>query len=185
MKRYILTGTPGAGKTVIIKELERMVYNVVHEAATALIASEQAKGNLEPWTQISFIDDIVAMQQQKQLETETIPGTIQFFDRSPICTHALSVYLGIPPSKTLLAEILRIREQNIYENKVFFIENLGFCEPTDARKISFEDSLHFEKIHEEVYRSHGYELIKIPPKSTLERVNHILQLVHNNKASNK
>lgn len=176
MKRYVLTGTPGSGKTVMIRELERMGYSVVEEAATAIIALEQAKGNLEPWTHPSFIDNIIAMQKQKQLETGTIPGTMQFFDRSPICTYALSVYLGITPSGVLLAEIERVKEQSIYQNQVFFIENLGFCKPTEARKISFEDSLQFEKIHEEVYRSHGYELIKIPPKPIDKRVKDILQV---------
>ena len=55
------------------------------------------------------------------------------------------------------------RGSQIYQKQVFFIENLGFCEPSAARKISFEDSLKFEKVHEETYRSFGYECIKVAP----------------------
>lgn len=102
MKRYILTGTPGSGKTTIIRGLELMSYPIVEEAATAFIALEQVKGNLEPWTQPSFIDNIVEMQKQKQLETTNISSEIQFFDRSPICIYALSLYLGFPHLKNFL-----------------------------------------------------------------------------------
>ncbi len=50
MKRFIPTGTPGAGKTSIIRELEALGHHVVDEAATAVIAREQALGEPEPWT---------------------------------------------------------------------------------------------------------------------------------------
>ena len=49
IKRYILTGAPGAGKTAIIRELARRGYAVVDEAATDVIAREHASGNAEPW----------------------------------------------------------------------------------------------------------------------------------------
>jgi hypothetical protein len=38
MKRRILTGTPGAGKTSILRLLERLGHSIVEEAATAVIA---------------------------------------------------------------------------------------------------------------------------------------------------
>jgi hypothetical protein len=37
-------------------------------------------------------------------------------------------------------------------SQVFFIRNLGFMRPTEARRISFQEALRFEPIHEEVYR---------------------------------
>jgi predicted ATPase len=67
----------------------------------------------------------------------------------------------------------RIRECHIFQKQVFFIENLGFCEPTAARKISFEESLAFEKVHEETYRSFGYECVRVPPLHLSARVEQI------------
>jgi predicted ATPase len=58
---------------------------------------------------------------------------------------------------------------------VFFVENLGFCQPSSARKITFEESLVVEHIHEETYLSLGYNLIKISPDALSERVHHILE----------
>ncbi len=176
MKRYILTGTPGSGKTSLINFLKESGYDVIAEAATDVIASQQAKGVAEPWKDQSFIDKIVALQKQRQINTVPISG-VQFFDRSPICTYALSVYLNTPPSEILLEEIERIKHEGIYQKKVFFIDNLGFCTPSEARKISFEESLLFEKIHEEVYIAHGYECIKIVPNGIDERVSEILGFI--------
>jgi predicted ATPase len=177
MKRYILTGTPGCGKTSIIRSLELAGYPVVEEAATDIIALRQAQGIGEPWRHASFIDDIANLQKQRQMQVADLSSGVQFFDRSPLCTYALSVWLGFPISITLADEIERLREEQIYQQRVFFIENLGFCEPTQARKISFEDSLRFEKVHEETYRSFGYECVRVAPVELSRRVEHIRSCV--------
>src|SRR5258708_21832167 len=163
MKRYILTGTPGCGKTSILRSLELAGYCVVEEAATDIIALRQAQGVAEPWTHPSFIDDITNLQMHRQMRVADMAG-VQFYDRSPLCTYALSTFLGFPISITLADEMERIEKAQISENQVFFIENLGFCEPSAARKITFEDSLKFEKVHEETYRSFGYECIRVAPQ---------------------
>ena len=60
---------------------------------------------------------------------------------------------------------------------MFFIENLGFCEPTQARRISFEDSIKFEKVHEETYREFGYECIRVAPQELAARVEQVERYV--------
>lgn len=175
MKRYILTGTPGSGKTSILHELKSKGYAVVEEAATDIIALEHMHSNFEEWRQPDFIDKIVSLQKQRQIEAASSPYEIQFYDRSPICTYALSQHLRYPPSACLLEEMERIERENIYQKQVFFIENLGFCQPTEARKISFEESLVFEKIHLATYASFGYSLIKIPPYPLPQRVESIIE----------
>jgi predicted ATPase len=177
MKRYIITGTPGSGKTSIVRWLEIDGYRVVEEAATDIIALRQAQGVAEPHTHPSFIDDITDLQKQRQMQASAMDSGIQFYDRSPICTYALSTWLGYPISATLANEMERIKEEKIYERQVYFIENLGFCEPTQARRISFEDSLRFEKLHEETYRSFGYEIVRIAPQKLSDRVEQIKRFV--------
>ncbi len=65
MKRYILTGTPGSGKTSILHELKRQDFRVVEEAATDIIAHKQKRGNLEPHVRPDFIDAIVRLQKHR------------------------------------------------------------------------------------------------------------------------
>jgi predicted ATPase len=177
MKRYILTGTPGCGKTSIIRSLELDGYCVVEEAASDIIALRQAQGIAEPWTRASFIDDITNLQKRRQTQVSDLTSAVQFYDRSPLCTYALSRWLDFPISITLAREIERIRDEQIYERQVFFIENLGFCEPTQARRISFEESLAFEKVHEETYRSFGYECVRVAPLEVSARVEQIKRYV--------
>jgi predicted ATPase len=134
MKRYILTGTPGSGKTSLLHALISQGYSVVEEAATDVIALEHRRSNSEPWSRADFIDKIIQLQKQRQIETVTSPDKLQVYDRSPICTLALSRYLGYPPSVCLLEEMERIERENIYQKQVFFLENLGYCQPTEAKK---------------------------------------------------
>lgn len=179
MKRYILTGTPGSGKTSLLHALKNQGYSVVEEAATDIITLEHGHGNPEPWRQASFIDKITRLQKKRQIEVSTFPDGLQIYDRSPICTLALNRYLGYPPSDCLLEELERIERENIYQKQVFFLEHLGFCQPTKARKISFEESLLFEKIHAETYTSLGYNLMKVAPEAILQRVNCIIKWMNN------
>lgn len=174
MKRFILTGTPGCGKTSILRALEMRGHFVVEEAATDVIAYDQTNRIAEPWKNYTFIDDIIRLQKQRQIQVNEVPVAIQFFDRSPFCTYALAVYLGYKPSEILMAEIDRALQSQIYERRVFFIENLGFCTPTDARKISYEEALRFEIIHKETYDKFGFDCVMIPSGVLEERVERVV-----------
>jgi predicted ATPase len=174
MQRYILTGAPGAGKTVLIRALERAGHAVVGEAATDLIALVTAQGVHEHWKLPSFIDDITTLQRQRQLRADAWPDDLVFFDRSPICTWALSEYAGRTPPENLKAEMARIEREAIYQRRVFFVRLLGFIVPTEARRISLEDSLRFEEIHAEVYRQFGYDLVEIPAADVQTRLDLII-----------
>jgi predicted ATPase len=170
MRRFIITGAPGAGKTAIIRQLELDGFSVVEEAATDVIAAAQAHGTVQPWTHPSFIDAIAKLQRDRQIRASYQPDETQFHDRSAVCTAALAVYLGYPYTPFLASELERIRKEGIYQNRVFFIRNLGFVTPTEARRITFEETVRFEKIHEETYRDLGFELVSVEPGSLMERV---------------
>jgi predicted ATPase len=170
MTRYIFTGTPGAGKTKTLQALKEKGYTVISEAVTDLIADCQMNGVMEPWTDPMFIEAIVFCQKQRQIEAE---GDFQLYDRSPFCTIALEKYLKFQPVASLLEEANRCIKLDIYSNKVFFFENLGFIQNTEIRKISYEESLIFEKIHLDVYKDFGFDVIMVPRGTIEERCNFI------------
>ena len=173
MRRFIITGAPGAGKTSIIRQLELGGYGVVEEAATDAIAAAQARGIKEPWSAPSFIDAIADLQRRRLLRASYDSEAVQFHDRSVVCTARLAVYLGYTLSPLLLSELERVRKEMVFEPRVFFIRNLGFVQPTSARRITFEETLRFERIHEETYRCFGFELAPIQAGTLLERVDAI------------
>lgn len=164
MHRYILTGAPGAGKTVLLRALERAGHAVVEEAATDVIALAQAEGVAEPWTDPGFIDAIVTLQRRR--ETRAV-GETAFFDRSPVCALALARFLGHPVSPLLRSELVRI--EGLYSRRAFLVQGLGFVTPTPARRISLEDAARFEALHEQAYRELGYELVPIAPAPPAQR----------------
>lgn len=173
MRRFIITGAPGAGKTAIIRQLELDGYGVVEEAATDVIATAQARGINEPWSEPSFIDAVADLQRRRLIRASSHAGAVQFHDRSIVCTAALAQYLGYPFSPVLASELERIRNEAIYERRVFLVRNLGFIKATAARRISFEETLRFERIHEETYRRFDFELVSIEPGPLLKRVQRI------------
>lgn len=170
MRRFVITGAPGAGKTAIIRQLARDGFSIVEEAATDVIAAAQAQGTIRPWTQTSFIDAIAKLQKDRQIRASSETVEVQFHDRGVVCTAALAVYLGHPYTPFLAAELQRVKTEAIYQRRALFIRNLGFITHTPARQISLEETLRFEKIHEEIYQNFGFELIFIEPGSVVERV---------------
>jgi predicted ATPase len=178
MPAYILTGAPGSGKTAVLRLLETLGYAVVEEAATDVIALRQAQGCAEPWREPSFIDEIIALQQRRQdAARPTAQSATIFLDRSLACTLALSRYLDLPEPPLLGHEITRLLAGGAYEASAFFIRNQGFVQATDARRISFQDSLTFERLHEQAYQELGFQLVEVPAGPLADRVAVILKAV--------
>jgi predicted ATPase len=169
-RRYILTGTPGSGKTTILSALRDRGHRVVEEAATDIINTFDACGVAEPWRRADFIDRIIALQRERQVAADAYTADDTIFDRSPVCTLALSVYLQRPASAALLAELDRIARARIYDRRVFFVHNIGFVAPTAARRITYAESLTFERIHLDTYRDHGYDIVDVEPGPVADRV---------------
>lgn len=172
VRRFVLTGMPGAGKTVLLRRMETLGYAVVEEAATDVIALDQARGVAEPWLRPEFIDAVADLQRRRQLaagERSAEVAGVQLYDRSPVCTLALSRFLGLPPSPALEAELARIESGQIYDKQVLFVRGLGFIARTRARRISFEDALRFETVHEEAYRELGFAWVDVAPGTIEER----------------
>ncbi len=169
MKRFILTGAPGAGKTSILRALAAGGYAVVPEAATDVVASRLALGEAEHWADPVFIQRIAALQRQRR-QAPVRPGVIvQVHDRSAVCTLALARYLGHPVPPILEQEVAWAADDGSFDRRVFFVRLLGFIEPTAVRRISYAESQAFERIHEEEYRRLGFDLVDVPAGTIAER----------------
>ena len=153
----------------MLRQLELEGFGVVEEAATDVIALRHARGIVEAWRQPGFLEAIVELQRMRQIRASRLPDAVQFHDRSPVCTAALAEYLGLAIPDALAEELKRTREESIFEKQVFFIRNLGFIAHTDARRITWDEALRFEGIHEEWYSQLGFELIPVEAGMIEER----------------
>ncbi len=167
-REIILTGAPGAGKTLILRQLEVDGIDIVEEAATDVIALQQGLGIAEPHTLPDFTEHIARLQVQRMAKPAT--GAVRVSDRSVICTLALAEYLEHPVPALLeqaIAESLTARQ---FERRVLFVELLGFITHTEARRISLEESQRFEAFHVAAYERFGFELVRIPALPLGERM---------------
>lgn len=169
MKRFILTGAPGSGKTSILRALSAAGYPVVEEAATDVMAARLALGQAEPWADPRFIDRIAGLQRQRRAAPVCPDATVQVHDRSAVCTLALARHLGHPVTPLLAAEVAQITGGGFFDRRVFFVRLLGFIEPTEVRRISYAESVAFERIHEAEYRRLGFDLVDVPAGAVAER----------------
>ena len=173
MPAYILTGAPGAGKTTLINALRARGFAAVAEAATDVIAVSHAEGDEAHWLRHDFTDRIARLQRERRLAA---PSGLAFHDRSAVCTLALARFLGHPVSAALQQELNDVIESAAFAQPVFFIANLGFVEPTQARRITFEDSLRFEAVHRQTYVELGFELREIAKAPIETRVREIIDV---------
>ena len=169
MRRFILTGAPGSGKTSILRVLADMGYPVVEEAATDVNAEALARGEADPGADPLFIDRIARLQRQRRAGPVPAGAAVQVHDRSAVCTLALARWVGRPVTAALRGELAEITAAGTFYRRVFFVRPIGFCQPTAVRRISYEDSLAFERVHETEYLRLGFEIVDVPAGAVGER----------------
>lgn len=174
-REIILTGAPGAGKTLILRQLELDGFDIVEEAATDVIALQLGLGITESWRRPEFIEAIASLQVQR-LQRPTA-GPVRISDRSLVCTLALARYLGHPVPAALERAIAETIAAVRFERRVLFVELLGFIVHTEARRISLEDSVRFEAFHVAEYERLGFELVRIPALPLPERMHIVRGLI--------
>ena len=167
MRRWIVTGTPGAGKTMLVDALAARGHAVVREAASDVVAAYPS-GDAH-WERAEFLDDIVTLQRARELAPVPPGVSDQVFDRSPVCTLALARHLGRDVTPRLAAELARIERDRTYERRVLYVEWLGFLTPTPVRRIDVEQTLDFDRIHRLTYTELGYDLVDVPVAPVEER----------------
>jgi predicted ATPase len=177
MRRFILTGAPGSGKTAILRHLDLEGFSVVEEAATDLIALRQSQGIAEPWREPRFIEDVADLQMRRLEKAAGASGAAHFHDRSVVCTRTLARYLDLPEPACLTEAVERIVRDRTFEKIIFLMRPLGFITPTAARRISYDESLRFGQMHEEAYRALGFDLVCIEPGPVAGRAAAILTAI--------
>jgi len=176
MKKYVLTGGFCVGKTTTINLLKEQGYRVMEETSKKLIENYYSEHRKYPWNnsnKYEFLD----LAFNKQLEGEKLlkGDNPIFFDRCIIDRLAFYEFENLV-SPLNFRKVPKSIEK--YE-KIFFIEKL----PEENYKIethrphSNKDSLRFEKILLETYKSYGYKLIRVPALSPEERIKFIISQI--------
>jgi predicted ATPase len=169
MRKYVITGGPGVGKSTVIKLLSDKGYKTISEIARKVIESNLKKNSdALPWKDwLGFQREVCA--KQLSIEEKLPKNKVVFLDRGYLDGLA---YLKLHGGKPF-DELLSIRPDYA---KVFILEPLGDFKTDNCRKEDKKTALRIHELIKEAYA--GYELVTIPAVSPEERVLMILNCIN-------
>ncbi|MAR40084.1 MAG: hypothetical protein CMD22_05390 [Flavobacteriales bacterium] len=170
MKKFVITGAPGTGKTSIINHLKIKGYNCIDEISRKIISEQLAiNGEVLPWKNLSAFSKRVFTLRESQLLNSK--NTLIFFDRGIVDVYAYMKVDSLKIPKHLEESI----KKNRYNTKVFYTPIWEKIYVNDKqRKESIEQAKIIENVLLSSYRFYNYQLIKVPKDSVEERANFIL-----------
>jgi len=107
-EKYVLTETPGSGKTTILQVLKRKGFQVRPEAYATLFHEAKQQNLLDRFfgNPLEFRQNL--MDQQLEFEADLDPSKPAFMDRGTIDIIAFGEYYNLPtPEKALQADSRR------------------------------------------------------------------------------
>ncbi|BDD02576.1 hypothetical protein AUTU_00590 [Aureibacter tunicatorum] len=148
----------------------------MEEASRKVIMREQNNnGTGTPWQDMNKFSCLVYQQTMKDLQSRK--DSI-FCDRSLLDNAAYLQYADLK-NEIFLEEFDYDR---YYQRKVFFAPSWEeIYEQDEQRPEKFEELNGLDKVLIDTYRQKGYDLIFLPKKSVIERVEFVLQHVESEK----
>ena len=172
LKKVIISGAPGTGKSSIIKELKNRGYFCFEEVWKKEYENPNKNNNSN---QINIFSKHLFLERLKHLETHMntkIKDQVIFYDRSIIDTISyLNNY-----KKNIESSWEEIAFKKRYYDLVFLCPLWKkIYKQTDKRKESFEESTLIEKSLTSTYKKFLYQIKKVPKLDVTNRVNYILE----------
>ena len=170
---FIFTGGPGAGKTSVLEELEKLNFSVIPESGRQVI-QEQTRLQEEglPWRNKTKFRDLMIEQDIEQYEQAKKREGIVLFDRGVPDSIGYSQLENIKVSESLFERVKKYP----YQPLIFMMPPWEEIYVNDAeRKQDFATAIATYESMKKVYLSLGYEIFEVPKVSLKERVKCIVK----------
>lgn len=166
IKRVVITGGPGSGKTSLCDGLAAKGHTVFPEYSRVLIQEQlQVGGRALPWDNLPLFSEKVIEGRIEQWKQAKQP--VQLFDRSIVDSLAYLHKDGLDIS----ADLWALTRQYRYHSVVLIAPPWAEIYQTDAeRKETFETAVAIFDSLKVVYQMAGYDLLYLPLGPVGERV---------------
>ena len=168
---HVITGAPCAGKTAVIRELERRGYAVVHEVARTYIDAQINKGRdlRQIKADLPAFEGYI-LKTKARIEAGLDPDTIVFLDRAVPDSIAYFQLAGLDPAEPFdCSSTFRYKE-------IFIFDRIGFKNDpvrTEDDRIAAD----LDCLLESAYRKLGYRPVRVPLLPVGARVDFVLKRV--------
>lgn len=162
----VITGGPSSGITSLGNYLRLLGFHVVPECARGLIDLGRSCGVTTQAlraNQVQFERDIVEIQYE--IEKRLDPQKLIFIERGLLDCEAY----GMPREEILNRHMFKYQH-------IYVLEQVGFMEDY-ARTESKDEATQLEQHIERTYQECGYQPIRIPKQSIMDRAAYILKLL--------
>ena len=169
---YILTGGPGAGKTTVLLELEKLGYPYLPEVARQIIQEQvRVEGAALPWKDTTHYTRLMHERSVTAYKAYAANTKPTFADRGIPDTLSYARLIGLDDQGFLRQACDEYR----YAPQVFIAPPWKEIYATDTeRKQDFAEAIRTYEVLADTYRECEYNLIELPKASPQERANIIL-----------
>lgn len=172
LRRILVTGGPGSGKTSLIEALAAAGHATSPEAGRAIIRRQQAIGGQAlPWRDRALFAELMLDRDMDAYARAEDTAAPVFFDRGVPDVVGYLTLCGLPVPAHIEGAARDIR----YDRRVFiapvwpeiFVQDAERRQDLDEAQRTFDAMV-------EVYPRFGYDLIELPKAPVAERVAFVL-----------
>lgn len=177
LKRIIITGGPGSGKTSLINYLEKEGYPVMHEISRDVILEAQKEGIDQLFLEnpILFSEKLLEGRLKQFHDGKNCDVHILFYDRGMPDVTAYMDYLGTDYSEYFTETCLKFQYDEIFVLPPWE----AIYKQDNERYESYEQAEKIFDFLKNGYSTYGYKINEVPVGAIEERAKFILKKIEN------